>query len=96
MFTLRRSNRFVRKLKKLLKHDAGLQAAFREALTQLATDPMNSKLRLHKVRDADGQLAFSSRVTGGLHIIWRYANDAVDVLDLLDVGGHSESKKVYR
>jgi mRNA-degrading endonuclease YafQ of YafQ-DinJ toxin-antitoxin module len=96
MFTLRRSNRFVRKLKKLLNHDAELQSTFREALTQLATDPTSPTLRSHKVRDTDGQLAFSSRLTGDLRIIWRYANDAVDVLDLLDVGGHSGSKKVYR
>lgn len=63
---------------------------------QLERDPTARTLRSHKVLDSDGKPAFSSYVTGDLRIIWRYAEDELDVLDLTDVGGHSGSKKVYR
>lgn len=96
MFTLRRSPRFVRKLKKLLKKDRALQASFLEVFEQLERDPTARSLRSHKVLDIDGKPAFSSFVTGDLRIIWRYAEDELDVLDLTDVGGHSGAKKVYR
>lgn len=92
MFTLRRSPRFVRKLKK----DRTLQEPFFEVFEQLERDPTARTLRSHKVLDADGKPAFSSYVTGDLRVIWRYAEDERDVLDLTDVGGHSGSKKVYR
>lgn len=44
---------------------------------------------------------FSSRVTGNLRIIWRYAEKEgslkeLQIISLVDVGGHSGAKKVYK
>ena len=65
-------------------------------MQQLERDPLYPSLKSHKVRDRQGYEAFSSYVTGDLRIIWDYAEDEVDILDLLDLGGHEGSGKVYR
>ncbi len=95
MFTLRRSKRFARKLKKIIKADKSLAEKFLLAFQQLEENPSHPALRTHKVIDADGQKSFSSYVTSDLRIIWDYADDESDLLDLIDVGGHSGGKKIY-
>ena len=95
MFELNFLPRFKRKVKKLTRRDQKLSAQFKSTLNLLAADPTDSRLRSHKV-SYRGQETFSSSVTGDLRIIWTYSNDEVDVLDILDAGGHEGSESVYR
>jgi len=47
------------------------------------------------VRTKNNFSAFSSKVTGDLRIIWNFNEDQIQVIDLLDIGGHSGNGKVY-
>ncbi len=68
-----------------------MQDKVSKTLTSISKDPMNPSLRSHKVGNY-----WSSRVTGDIRIIWEYGNDdKVNVIEILDVGGHSGSNKVY-
>ena len=99
MYLLNQKPSFARKLKKLLKKDKALTKPIGRTLTLLKTNPKAAPLKSHKVIAVDGNQAFSSRVTSDLRIIWRYSTEAaeqVQILDLIDVGGHEGSKKVYQ
>lgn len=96
MFALRPLPRFTRKYKKLVQRNQQLEMHFRRVFEQLAENPRSPALRSHKVTARDGRIAFSSEVTGDLRITWRYSQTEVEVIDLVDTGGHSGSKKVYR
>lgn len=99
MYLLNQKPSFARKLKKLLKKNRSLAKPVARTLTLLKVNPKAAPLKSHKVIAIDGSQAFSSRVTGDLRIIWRYANEAaeqVQILDLIDIGGHEGSKKVYQ
>ncbi len=95
MYTLRLKAKFARKLNQLIAADPALSAKFSGVMSQLQLNPRSPILKSHKVRATDGRLAFSSYVTKDLRILWDYA-DTSGVLDLLDVGGHSGSRKVYK
>jgi len=41
-------------------------------------------------------LAYSSRLTNDLRIIWNFENGKTKVLDVFDIGGHSGKSKVYK
>ena len=43
-----------------------------------------------------GKRVYSSAVTGDLRILWQFHPTEADTIELLDIGGHSGSKKVYR
>ena len=94
-FTLRPLPRFARKFKKLVQPGSALAVRFERTLTLLAQNPAAPSLRTHKV-DLAGVKVYSSSVTGDLRVIWRYADGVLDVIDLLDVGGHEGSRGVYR
>ena len=93
--TLRPLPRFARKFKKLVQPGSALAARFERTLTLLAQNPAAPSLRTHKVNLA-GVKVYSSSVSGDLRVIWRYADGVLDVIDLLDVGGHEGSRGVYR
>ena len=101
MFKLQGSKRFVRKYIKLVKRNKKLEKAFDITFDILAKNPSDKHLRSHKVIDVDGNKAFSSRVTGDIRIIWHYAGNAngikeLQIISLIDVGGHEGGKKVYK
>ena len=97
MFKLNQQPLFARKLKKLFKKNKDLSPTVRNTLNRLASNPSDPRLKSHKVIAKDGDKAFSSSVTGDLRIIWRYRPDkTVQVIDLIDIGGHSGSNKVYQ
>jgi mRNA-degrading endonuclease YafQ of YafQ-DinJ toxin-antitoxin module len=98
VYTLRATPTFRRKLKRLIKTDAELRNRVRKTLELHATDPMSPSLRSHKVLDSTGTPSFSSFVTGDVRISWDYdrTTNETRIIDLLDVGGHSGSQKVYR
>lgn len=94
-FTLRPQPRFTRKFKKLVQSGSALAERFERTLTLLSQNPAAPSLRTHKVNLA-GVKVYSSSVTGDIRIVWRYADGVLDIIDLLDVGGHEGSKSVYR
>lgn len=96
MFHFNLQPRFIRRYAKLVKHSPALEAEIESVLERLADNPRNPDLKSHKVSAWDKRLAFSSSVTGDLRVIWRYSKTDIEVLDLIDIGGHSGSKKVYR
>jgi mRNA-degrading endonuclease YafQ of YafQ-DinJ toxin-antitoxin module len=63
----------------------------------LAEDPEHPTLKTHKVNAiiAKSQL-YSSSITGDIRIIWDYNNGNINIIDLLDIGGHSGKDKVYK
>lgn len=96
MFALKPKPRFRRKLRKLLKKDPALSERVQVVLNKLKDDPRNPSLGSHKVSTWDSKPAFSVEVTGDLRVTWRYSQGEENVLELVDIGGHSGSKKVYR
>jgi mRNA-degrading endonuclease YafQ of YafQ-DinJ toxin-antitoxin module len=95
MFLLLFTPRFRRDYRHLSKRDHALEARIDEILALLAENPRDPRLKSHKVTDRSGEPAFSSEVTGDVRIIWLYGEEP-NTLVLLDIGGHSGSKKVYR
>lgn len=96
MYRLRFEKRYLRKYRSLVKNNPGLKATISKTLRLLSQDPFTPSLTSHKVFDSEGEPAFSVRVTGDLRIIWEYSKTERDAIDILDIGGHSGSKKVHR
>lgn len=94
MFTLNTKLRFARELEGLLKKQPELDEQVRSVLTLLEANPRDPRLKSHKATDSDGNSVFSIKVTGDIRIAWDYGE--AGVIDLLRIGGHSGSKKVYR
>ena len=95
MYRLVPSAKFERKARKLLRNNQRLKKSFDKTIKQLAEDPFYSGLKTHRV-DVEGDKPYSSWVTGDLRITWEFSENRVNVIDLLDFGGHSGSNKVYR
>lgn len=97
-FVLSPTRLFLRKYNKLIKRDTVLEQRIDGLLQRLLVDPKDPTLASHKViAYVDSRPAMSSTVTGDLRIIWRYGDktEEMQILDLVDIGGHSGSKKVY-
>lgn len=85
----------ARKYKKLTTGNKQLQEKIQEILKILVDNPFNSKLKTHKVQITSYGIVYSSRITQDIRIIWNIENDKVTIV-LLDIGGHSGSKGVYK
>lgn len=96
MFRFNLKPRFTRKYRKLIKRNRDLGIDIDSVLDRLAADPRDPSLDSHKVIAWDGKPAFSIEVTGDLRITWRYSRTEENTLELVDIGGHSGSRKVYR
>jgi mRNA-degrading endonuclease YafQ of YafQ-DinJ toxin-antitoxin module len=88
---------FKKKVKKLLKADIQIKPTFQKVIEILEKNPFSPSLKTHKVISKNYGEAYSTRLTGDLRIIWQFGdkNDEVRILNLLDVGGHSGTNKVY-
>lgn len=95
-YTLLYKPRFIRRLHKLVAADRSLRSRVEKTLGQLEKNPMHPGLRTHKITRITGDSAFTARVTGNLRIIWEFNGQHAHMLDILDMGGHEGSKKVYR
>lgn len=96
MYQLVGNNNFNKKYKKLIKVNPNLQDIILKFLKVLARDPFFPSIRTHKVISKNFGEGYSSRVTGDIRVIWVYGKqNQVLVLELLDIGGHSGSNKVY-
>ena len=97
MYSLRPTSPFVKRYKKLIKHDKLLGNKIGDIFLTLRENPHHPSLKSHKVNTPDYGLRWSSRVTGDIRIIWDYdSSSTVFIIILLDIGGHSGSQKVYK
>lgn len=97
MYTIRQSQHFLRKAHKLIGKNARLDTAISKTIHALTNDPFLPSLRTHSViARLDGERAMSSFVTNDLRIIWRFSEERIHIINLIDIGGHSGSGKVYR
>ena len=90
---------FLKKYNKLIKNHAALEQRIDSVIKRMLLNPQDPNLKSHKViANADGKAAMSSTITDDLRIIWRYGEktNEVQILDAIDIGGHSGSKKVYQ
>lgn len=95
MYKLKASKRFRKKFAKLIATNKMLESKIDKALKQLIKDPSYSALKTHKVVLQNWGDVYSSWVTGDIRIIWRKIEKEL-VLILIDIGGHSGSKGVYK
>jgi mRNA-degrading endonuclease YafQ of YafQ-DinJ toxin-antitoxin module len=86
---------FKKKYKKLMKNNSDLKSKTILTFEYLQVNPFLSNLKTHKVNSKIKKGVFSSRISGDIRIIWEFSETKVEVLDLLDIGGHSGSKGVY-
>lgn len=96
MFLLLYASKFKRKLKRLVKKNPKLKQRIDRTLKGLEHDPFEPFLQSHKAQDTKGRWTYSAIVTKDLRIIWNYHKGRPRVLDILDIGGHSGKRKVYR
>ena len=95
VYKLNYTQYFTKKSAKLLKKNRTLQSKLVQTLDSLAQDPRDTKLKSHKVTTPRFGDAFSSSVTGDIRIIWEFNGNVITAIDLLDIGGHSGTNKVY-
>lgn len=96
-FTFQFDNYFAKKYKKLINKDKNLKIKIDSVLETLSQNPKDSKLNSHKVKTTKFGECFSSSITGDLRLIWSYNdNGELEIIDLLDIGGHSGGHKVYK
>lgn len=96
MYRFNRTNHFKRKYKKLAYRNSILNKAVTNALVRLASDPFDLSLRTHRVISVLGQSAWSSMVSGDIRIIWEFNGIDLSFINLIDIGGHSGKRRVYR
>ena len=94
-YILQKSARFTRIFKKLAKKNHEVKELVRKALKQIAKDPYHQTLRTHKVITSNYDVAYSSRISKDLRIIWIFSEDD-NIILLLTIGGHSGKGKVYK
>ncbi len=87
---------FFKKAKKLLKKNQDFKNKLHKAIDVLACDPFHSSLKTHKVETKLYGRAYSSWITENIRLIWDFNAEAAVILDVLDIGGHSGSKKIYK
>ena len=95
MYKLILTKPFVKRFNKLSKSNSILKKKIDEVLRIMATGPFARSLRTHKVNSANYDVAWSSRITRDIRLIWDFADSNLIIL-LLDIGGHSGGGKVYK
>lgn len=96
MYELQASKLFIKEYKKLVKKDVKFRLRMFYVLQKLRSNPKDPSLKSHKVTSKNYESAWSSSVTGDIRIIWDYDKDENLIILLLDIGGHSGKKKVYK
>jgi len=95
MFKLKFKKYFLKKEEKLTKNNTKLRKDVDKTIYLLAKNPNNPILKSHKIIRKNGQNAFSSKVDNNFRIIWNYQKNEAQILDIIDIGGHSGKDKVY-
>ena len=94
-YRLEFTKKAARKYKKLTSKNKVLQETIQETLKVLVDDPFHLKLKTHKVQISNYGNVYSSSITGDIKTIWEFENKKITIV-LLDVGGHSGGKNVYK
>jgi mRNA-degrading endonuclease YafQ of YafQ-DinJ toxin-antitoxin module len=82
---------FAKKYKKIVKSNSVLKYLAESALIELSTNPKSPTLKSHKVHTPKFGECYSSKISGDIRIIWRYGeNNILEIIELLDIGGHDE------
>ena len=95
MYELQTTSNFRKKYKKLVEKNKKLQNAIEKTLELLRSNPKYKSLKTHKVFLSQYGEVYSSFVTGDIRVIWIQIENKLIIL-LLDIGGHSGGKGVYR
>ena len=95
MYELQTTSNFRKKYKKLAEKNKKLQNSVQKTLALLRLNPKYKSLKTHKVFLSQYGEVYSSFVTGDIRIIWLQVKNKLIIL-LLDIGGHSGSKSVYK
>ena len=94
-YELKITSKAARRYKKLIANNKQLQKKVQDTLSLLVDDPFHNKLKTHKVQISNYGNVYSSSITGDIRIIWDFEKEKVTII-LLDIGGHSGSKGVYK
>lgn len=89
MYTLIYTPNFKKKFKKIFKNNKRLVKSFSKTIEILSKDPFYSSLKTHKVANTLFGIAYSSRITGDLRLLWNFT-DKEEVILLLTVGNHDD------
>lgn len=89
------SKYYIKKVKKIVGKNKLLGELILNKLNELSLNPNNPKLRTHTVDAMFFGTCNSSRINGDLRIIWRYDSNRFTILNILNIGGHSGTHKVY-
>lgn len=95
MYKLLSTKPFDKRYKNLIKRNSELAERFISVFEKLRDDPFEISLETHKVNSRKYGETFSSSVTGDIRVIWILDKEQTLIIILLDIGGHSGSKKVY-
>ncbi|MEI6728828.1 MAG: type II toxin-antitoxin system mRNA interferase toxin, RelE/StbE family [bacterium] len=87
---------FKRKYTKLVKNNSHFRNRIQEVFEVLMINPFFPSLKTHKVNTKIKKGVYSSSISGDLRIIWEFNENEINIIDLLDIGGHSGSKGVYK
>ncbi len=85
---------FIKSFGKLAKKNKSLANKIISVLEQMGDDPFYQGLRTHKVQSKNYGIAYSSRVTGDIRIIWDFKKGSPIIL-ALTVGSHSGKSSIY-
>ena len=94
-YQLEFTKKAAKKYKKLTTKNKHLQDKVQETLKILIDEPFHSKLKTHKVQITNYGIVYSSRITQDVRIIWDIEKEKLTII-LLDIGGHSGGKGVYK
>ena len=95
MYELQTTSNFRKRYKNLAEKNKKLQDSVQKTLDLLRLNPKYKSLKTHKVFLSQYGEVYSSFVTGDIRIIWLQVETKLIIL-LLDIGGHSGSKSVYK
>ena len=90
MFLLKHNKIFKKKYKKLIKKSKIVEKKIDQTLEMLEKDPFYPSLRTHNIVKKNKTKVQSSWAMPDIRIIWRFSKNEIQVIDLLDIGGHNE------
>jgi len=92
-YTLIVLNKAKRDIKRYRKKNPKVRDKIEDTLLELGNNPFKRSLRTHKVRTRDSGVAYSTRLTGDLRVIWKFEKGKIILI--LAIGGHSGKHSVY-
>ena len=97
MFDVRFEKYALKKLRKLLKKNPGLQSKIDLAYERLGANPFDPPLNTHKVNSKNFGFKYSSSITADLRFIWDFdeGTEELEIIEIVDIGGHSGNNSVY-